>query len=838
MTAVSPLRLRGQSWRGRRGTLALLALLLALLGAAGVALPGLLAAADEERFAAAVAADGGAAEISMGVSWTDDPAGMTSAMDEVLRVALARLRPELREEIGEAGWTLTLSPIPVTGARLAAPQDTLRLRLGADPDLAARATVDAGALPAAWDGEGELPVALDAAVADALGVAVGDVLTAERVRVRVAGIVAVPEQGPGASARAPFTRVDAERLRDGRQVYTAGAWVAADSIPALGPVIERARVSAYLAIDPDSVHVSQRDELISTVRAATAIGVELPSGVPFEVSSALPTVLARSAVQEATARSLVWLLSAGWITALGAGIVLVAAAHTRSGHSARVLLRARGATEGRILRDAAVDLALVAAPALVVGAGIASILTPAGASAAPVLVGAVAVAVAGLGAAVAIPRLPARRPVLAAVGVLVVLVGAGAVTALLARGYGQGDVLDPWLVSAPATAALAVSVVVAVTLPLLLAVLARFATRRRSTAGWLGARWGTRRGGSLAAVVALVLAVSTATTALTIGAAVSDGLDRAAVVEVGADMRVDPSTAGTLPETAEFAGLDGVAAAARIDEIAEAQVTEDSRPRGIRVFVADTAALARVRPDLPALGPGEALAPAALSAALDGVVAVGGASPVHVRFVDADLPHATGRWLLLDAASVNEPLTAGFVLLDPAGPTVAAAQAIRAVTDAPVVTAHAVRERLAAGSTVELLGAILRVGMVLPFALALAAVIATVLSTQREREDLWAVARLSGGRRGRVVLVLWQVLPAAVVSALAGVATGVVAAVAVQSATDLAAATGGAAVGVAPPLGAWAVAPAVVLGATLAALVAVRLTRPRPLASLVRTGAS
>ncbi|MFJ6653118.1 hypothetical protein ACIQLJ_10035 [Microbacterium sp. NPDC091313] len=845
MSALAPWRVRAAQWRAQRWVLLVFVLLVAALTAAAIGLPRAIAATDQSRFDATLREDGGAAaEVAVGTVYLGEAADLARQFDAVLEDVGARSRDPFRTAIGAADWIAQLQPLGVAGLPLPDGAAALSLVLGAATSLPAE-EID-GDPPGRWDGSGSLPVALERGVADALGVRVGDEFVAAPLTVRVSGVFRLDDGAAGRDHRAALTRVSAERLRDGSSVLTAGAWISPDALAALGPQLTGVQVTGWLAIDPDRVADADRDELAASVRAATSAGASLFDGQPVQLSSRLPTLLERLGTAEATAHALVWLLSAGWLASLVAAIVMTALSAARARDGARALLRARGAATGRMLGDGVADLVLLSVPGAAIGALAASIIVP-GPLAAAVAIAVTVIALCGmLGGAVVVGAPPRLRPVALVAGGLVVAIGAAAVLTLRARGYAEGAELDPFLASAPATATAAVAVLVAAVLPVLLRAGSRALQRGRSTRSWLGVRWAARRGTGFALALAVLLAVGSGTTALLVGQAIDEGLDAAARAEVGADIRVDAGGGTAPPDASDLAHLAGVAAAAEVDALVPATVTDGGRLRAATVLVADTAALHEVRPDIPALAPGTALVGPVLAKSLGesgtgrGVEVVG-VGVVELAETDAALPVADERWMLLDRASLDSSapaLVPQWTLVQTAGDAALPAIEER-FPDAGTTTLAEVRASSEADATVRIVRGVLAAGTALPAALAVAAIVAAVLAAAREREDVWAAVRLTGASsRGRGILVLWQVGPLVLVGTAAGAAVGALLAAVIREATDLAAITGGLAAAPAAAAITWVVAlPGVAGCLLLAAALAGAGSRPRSLAHLVRNGA-
>ncbi|GGZ35461.1 membrane protein [Streptomyces inusitatus] len=313
-----------------------------------------------------------------------------------------------------------------------------------------------------------------------------------------------------------------------------------------------------LAVDPEGLRAGD----LPALRAAVASLERGPARAALRESVA-EELDAESGLDDLLGRYADTLTAIGPVVAVGAfGVGTVAAivllmsgglAAARR-HGELALLRSRGGslpgTAGRLLAEVAVPVL----PATAVGCALAFVLLP-GAPATPSLIGAGAVALIGcaalpLRAALAHrrPRLPGERAdsvrkrpsgrrTVAEATLLVLAVAAA--LALRRRGAAGGSV--DWLVSAaPVLVGVAGALLLVRLYPLPLRLLALPMARRRGAIGFLSlARAGRAPATTALPLLALLVALTTAAFGGSVLAGVADARDRASLLAVGADARVE-----------------------------------------------------------------------------------------------------------------------------------------------------------------------------------------------------------------------------------------------------------------------------------------------------------
>jgi len=368
---------------------------------------------------------------------------------------------------------------------------------------------------------------------------------------------------------------------------------------------------------------------VAPLRAAVArAGTNLPlSG--FVVSTGLDDLLADFLAQATAVRALLAVVVATvgglalGLLLLGAGLVV----HRRRAELA--LMRARGASLGRLVLRLSAEAGVGVLPAAVLGwlagnavpgrptrAGdawmpaLAALLMVLAVPLAAVLAHRHVTAAASRRAVVRVRSAPLRRTVEVTVAVLAV---AGTVV-VQRRGIAQAGV-DPYLAAVPLLAGSAVGLLVLRGFPLPVRLLGRLATRGRGSVAFLGlARAGRAPVASALALVVLVLAVALGGFAASIRVGLANARDVAATLVVGGDLRLAADRFA--PDAVErVAAVPGVTAVAAGHLAAPGSLrTADGLAidPGIAVLVVDLSAYRRVLAQaglpqhLPEAGPGPA----------------------------------------------------------------------------------------------------------------------------------------------------------------------------------------------------------------------------------------
>ncbi|MEU1281165.1 FtsX-like permease family protein [Streptomyces sp. NPDC005805] len=483
-----------------------------------------------------------------------------------------------------------------------------------EPDLTHLAAVDpgrvtavAGRLPGPAAGGRPVPVAVPEPAAELLGLAPGTVLTLtdrlgdEPLRVEVTGVyrAADPED--------PYWRLDP---LGGRGVRTAvfttyGPLLADPAVLASGRT--SAGEKAWLArADFRDVTTDRIGALYTAAtEGAKALGEEPALGGSATVTTGLPTVLAQSERALLVARSTLLIVAVQLVVLAGYTLLLVARLLSSERAGETGLLRARGASRGRIAALASAEALLLALPAAVAAPLLAGPLTRLLAAhsvlgdsglrlgeppLAQVWLVALAVAVC-CAAAVVAPALSAgsageggvlRRArgralpgAVRAGGDLALLAIAGVAFWQLDRQTGasgggalsgdrEGDLgVDPLLVAAPALALLAGTVLTLRLLPPVARLAERRAARGRglatALAGWQLSRRPLRGAGP---VLLLVLAVAMGMLAIGQSASWDRSQQDQADFRSGSSVRVVDTGPGGPGDAGRYGALPGVRAAA------------------------------------------------------------------------------------------------------------------------------------------------------------------------------------------------------------------------------------------------------------------------------------
>ncbi|MFI2423373.1 FtsX-like permease family protein [Streptomyces sp. NPDC018955] len=539
----------------------------------------------------------------------------------------ARLRPDAvrgayAEVFALSGRFLPLDPGQSshgvrTTRRLAAPDPYLSRPDGIAPEfhlvapsgLAGHARVREGRLPAAPDGVDAATPAVEAAVttetARKLNIEVGSVVHVPGVEraplaVRVTGTVEPLAPRGAYWSATPVLRGPSLLTVPGdpqRSVFWSGALLlppeAAPVLLGTGGLPERywtlaPEVSALRAHDlprlTSAVASLEAGPLLRRARTAASPAVDAETSLDevfagyTELRSVIGPLVAVAAFGTSTVAAVVLLMAGG-----------LAADRRRA---ELTLLRARGASlrglAGRLLAETAV----VAVPAAALGLAAALLVVDGGRSS-------YAVAAAGAVALLACAALPlravaahravrvhaarddlvsvrpSRRRTVAELTLLAL--AAGAVVALRTRGApdGEGASGDGLVSSAPVLVGMVAALVLVRLYPWPLRGLARPAGRLRGVVGPLAlARAGRASGSAVLPLLALLTALTTAAFGGSVLTGVADARDRAAVLAVGADARVE----GMRPLPSGLA--DRVRRAPGVRDVTAVSVSYDGRPAG------------------------------------------------------------------------------------------------------------------------------------------------------------------------------------------------------------------------------------------------------------------
>ncbi|MFE2066633.1 FtsX-like permease family protein [Streptomyces sp. NPDC059467] len=469
-----------------------------------------------------------------------------------------------------------------------------RVALVAQSGVGAHATVRAGRLPRAGaDVEATtagVEAAVTAATAESLHIEVGSVIHVPAVAraplaVRITGILA-PRNPAGAYwSTQPLLRTPAlMRLPtpgpDPETYWLGALLLAPEAAPALLGTRGDPVRTWFVAPDTDRLRAHELGALTSAVAALEA-GPALQrardlTDAGTEITTGLDEVFGSFSRLRAGIGSLVA------VAVVGAGTVAVVVLLMAGGLAADrrrtelALLRARGASLRGLAGRLCAETAVVAVPAGALGLAAALLALPEGrtayAVAAALAVTATACAALPLRAAlghrtvrVTAPRedvtglRPSRRRTVAELTLLVL--AAAAVEALRRQGTSAGRLVS----AAPVSVGLIAALVLVRAYPVLLRAASRPAARLRGLVAPLSlARAGRApSASSVLPLLALLTALTTAAFGGSVLAGVADARDRAALLTVGADARVDaasPLPTGLAERVRVLGGVRGVAA--------------------------------------------------------------------------------------------------------------------------------------------------------------------------------------------------------------------------------------------------------------------------------------
>ncbi|MBA8978303.1 putative ABC transport system permease protein [Streptomyces aureorectus] len=698
--------------------------------------------------------------------------------------------------------------------------------------LADHSRLRAGRLPRPRAGTTAATRAVEAAVsaetARKLNIEVGSVLHVPGVEraplaVRVTGIVEPRAPREAYWSATPVLRSPSLANVPGdpqRSVFWVGALLLPpDAAPAMLGTPGTPERYWTLAPKVSAVHGHEPARLTSAVASLEAgpllQRVRAAASPDVEADTALDEVFADHERLRSAIGPLVAVAASGTGTVAAVVLLMAGSLAADRRRAELVLLRARGASlrglAGRLLAETAV----VAVPAAALGLAAARSALP---GARPLYAVAAAAATALLACAalplravaahrsvrvhaargdVAAAR-PSRRRTVAELTLLTVAVGA--IVALRTRGTSDGPDPsgDPLVSLAPVLVGVIAALVLVRLYPLPLRALARPAGRLRGVVGPLSlARAGRTSASAVLPLLALLTALTTAAFGGSVLTGVADARDRAAVLAVGADARVDAP--GGLPS-----GLtDRVRRVPGVRDVTAVSVDSSAHPQDGRPTVplagvdpAGYAALARhtgigtFDADVLAV-PGDTTAPGGSAAAplpalaSPAVAERYGTRPFPVRLGDGS--HVTVR---IVGARERTPVLVGeeFLVVDRAGLPAAAARptALLVTGDRPdadglrAAAGDDARVRLRAEASAAYVDSPLQSGAERVYAAAVAAgagyavvaLLLTLLRAAPERAALLARLRTMGLTRaqGRRLLVL-ESLPQALLAAAGGTLT-------------------------------------------------------------------
>ncbi|MGA4949673.1 FtsX-like permease family protein [Streptomyces lydicamycinicus] len=762
---------------------------------------------------------------------TGDPAAAYSG-DELARQDRAirgRFHAPLRIDAAESLHGIrTTKPLNAQDTWLPRPDGVApSFSLYAAAGLGVHATLAEGRLPqGAAPGKRTLEAAVTVATARALGLHVGSTLHLPGLAVRISGLLTPRAPDRAYWAVDPLMAAARQDVAPGlppQRFWRAGLLLSPQDGPALLRTEGEPEKFWRYPVDTRALTARDapllRDRLLSLEHGAALAGLRSVAGSGALADSAVDGLLDAFARMRAAVAPVIAVAAYGIGTVAGVVLLMTAGLAAARRRAELALLRARGASLAGLAGRLAAETAAVALPAAAAGGGLALLLVP-GERVLPSLLAAACTGLLGtlalpLRAAVAHRRprpveradgagaRPSRLRTVAELTVLVLAVGA--VLALRGRSTATGGV-DALVSTAPVLIGVIAALVLMRLSPIPPRLAARPAARTAGLTGFLSlARAGRAPATAGLPLLALVVALTTASFGGSVLAGVATARDHAALTAVGAEARI--SADKPLPEALRRAAgqVPGVedAVPLRID----VQAADDNGPP-LYLVIADAKAYARLaratglgafaaqdladpggdRP-LPAVVSPRFLtrfgrAPMALQPELGQLV-------IRPKTVRADTPaQPGGDFVVVDAASVarrhpdtyRDPATGPSVLLLSGRSlhTGALRTAVRAHTPGSLSVRLALRSAVRA----EFADSPLQQGAVRLYTAAVAAgtgfallaLLLSLLQTAPQRSQLLARLRTMGltraqGRRLLVLEALPPALLAAVGGALAGAAT-------------------------------------------------------------------
>ena len=622
----------------------------------------------------------------------DDMLGRTDVAIADLPSSLPR---PLQDAAGTAQWFVRSAATP--GSHPDGSSMVLSLRLTIDLDWTQRITFVDGVEPRAWVREDEpspgetaaveppapnpIEIALSQRSASAMAVSVGDVLEFGRTDYLVAGIFEPIDPDDSAWSHG-YDLANPTEIRESGMPpkIQASAYIAPGSILSLHESFAAGILTAWIPLAPDVYDYADLALLSTQASNLVASPLSLPNFGQVNLGTSLPELLAEVKATVSATTALIALAASGLLGVLLATYALSIQALVRRRASALALASARGASAWQLRGLMVLEAAIIAVPGSAMAIAAAALLLPQRVGPegwlAPALLGLTPVVLAALlvnpSALVQGRRDVAVRSRSPLRWVLEVAVAGAAVVALVLlqrRGLvASSDIvgIDPLLAATPLLVAATVGLVALRLSPIpLLAV--RRGVRRRIAPVWeVGSARAVREPAigdiaALALVIGVSIVVFTTVLITTVGVAMHD----AARERVAADVQV---VAQRIPTgvVEEIRELDGVDAAVALTTEAGIRLVDDAGGIPVGVVLVDPAALAAVRPDLPAMAdeaPGAlpVLVSAELAERIQGTeLSLDGLAVTPVGTVaQTALPGMRGLWLVID-----ESAAAGLDLLE------------------------------------------------------------------------------------------------------------------------------------------------------------------------------
>ncbi|MFG2398941.1 FtsX-like permease family protein [Streptomyces lydicus] len=435
------------------------------------------------------------------------------------------------------------------------------MSLYAVADLPRHATLTRGRLPrGAASGARTVEAAVTVSTARTLGLRVGSQLHLPGLTVRICGLLTPHDPDGPYWAVDPLmaaARQDVSAGTPPQKYWRAGLLLSPQDGPALTATEGEPEKFWRYPVDASALTAQEaprlRDRLVSLEHGAALAKVRGVAGGGALADSAVDGLLDGFARMRAAVAPVIAVAAFGIGTVAGIVLLMTGALAAARRSPELALLRARGASLAGLTGQLAAEAGAVALPAAAAGGGLALLVVP-GERVLPSLLAAAGTGLLGtlalpLRAAAAHRRprsaaradlataRPSRRRTVAELTVLVL--AAGAVVALRRRSTAAGGGVDALVSAAPVLIGVIAALVLLRLYPLPLRLAARSAARTSGLTGFLAlARAGRAPATAGLPLLALLVALTTASFGGSVLAGIATARDRAALTAVGAEARV------------------------------------------------------------------------------------------------------------------------------------------------------------------------------------------------------------------------------------------------------------------------------------------------------------
>ncbi|HEY4267426.1 MAG TPA: FtsX-like permease family protein [Galbitalea sp.] len=394
--------------------------------------------------------------------------------------------------------------------------------------------------------------------------------------------------------------------------YRALVWMNADSFTTIGLDLPGEGVRSWFPVSASHLRVGELPDLSAQLQKFLATPDIAGNGQPpteLRFGTQLAGVLDDFTARAAPANALLAVIGTGplgtGLAVLLLGVILLVDRR----RTALALMQSRGGTRRRIRLTIAAETAIASVPAAVFGAAVGILLT-AGSVTLPTILSAIACAVVPPVAAAARVNAPAEAPSRSGrpargrwrwiVEILLVGLAALAIALLVGRGLSpsgsQAIGADPLVTLTPLLVAAGSCVAILRFFPFALEWIGTLLRRRRGVVGYVGWATSARARPRFLPVFAVVAGVSVAIFSLSVLSTERDGIQDAALTQIGADISVTgaPITAAT---AAKIRALPQVEHSATIVSAGGISLTGVSD--AISLFTVNGGDLAAVQSSLP-----------------------------------------------------------------------------------------------------------------------------------------------------------------------------------------------------------------------------------------------